>query len=154
LNFAQLPVVAREAASECKVTPPCRNPYQSIVVRAIETVFACEEALELIARYEPPETASVPAPDRAGAGQSVTEAPRGTLYHQYKIDNHGLILEAQIVPPTAQNQKRMEDDLWQLATRFASLPMEALRDRCARALRNYDPCISCATHCVVIDRAG
>ncbi len=152
LNFAQLPDVAREAAREAKLAAPCRNPFRGIVVRAVETVFSCEEALALIARYEPPETASVAAPARAGCGQSVTEAPRGVLFHQYRIDERGLILEAEIVPPTAQNQKRMEDDLWQVATRFARLPTEALKEQCARSVRNYDPCISCATHCVVIDR--
>ena len=152
LNFAQLPEAAREAARECKLAPPLKNPFRSIVVRAVETVFACEEALALIARYEPLETASVGGAARAGCGQSVTEAPRGALFHQYKIDERGLVLEAEIVPPTAQNQKRMEDDLWQVATRFARLPTEALKEQCVRAVRNYDPCISCATHCVVIDR--
>ena len=98
---------------------PCLNPFKSIVVRAVELVFACEEALRLIEEYEPPAEPRVEVPARAGTGQAVTEAPRGLLYHRYSIDAQGLILTAKIVPPTSQNQKRIEDDL--VALRAAAL---------------------------------
>ena len=75
-----------------------------------------------------------------------TEAPRGLLYHRYRLAADGSILEARIVPPTSQNQSSIEDDLRLVANRDLDLPEDELRDRCEQAIRNYDPCISCSTH--------
>ncbi|HMB27181.1 MAG TPA: nickel-dependent hydrogenase large subunit, partial [Blastocatellia bacterium] len=83
---------------------------------------------------------------RAGVGYGCTEAPRGLLYHRYRIDEQGLIADANIVPPTSQNQKRIEIDLRQFVSGRLDLPKEQLTRRCEQAVRNYDPCISCATH--------
>lgn len=152
LNFDRLPETAQQVARECAVTPPCLNPFRGIVVRAVELVFACEEALRLIAQYEPPSAPRVEAPVRAGVGHAATEAPRGVLYHRYEIDERGLIVNARIVPPTAQNQKRIEDDLWQFVPQLASLPLDQITARCEQAVRNYDPCISCATHFVKVEQ--
>lgn len=146
LNFEKLPEIARQTARECGLSVPCLNPFKSIVVRAVELVFACAEALRLIETYEPPAAPRVEAPARAGVGQAVTEAPRGILYHRYSIDPQGLILSARIVPPTSQNQKRIEDDLWRFVPQLLDKPIEEITLRCEQAIRNYDPCISCATH--------
>ncbi len=146
LNFAKLPEIARQTASECGLKPPCTNPFRSIIVRAIELVFACDEALRIIGEYEPPAAPRVTAPIKAGRGQAITEAPRGILYHRYEVDEEGLITSSKIVPPTSQNQKRMEDDLWNLVPQILSKPAEELTWVCEQAIRNYDPCISCATH--------
>jgi coenzyme F420-reducing hydrogenase alpha subunit len=86
------------------------------------------------------------APSRAGVGQAITEAPRGILYHRYAIDDKGLIVTAKIVPPTSQNQRRIEDDLREYAPRLAGWPLKDATWKCEQAIRNYDPCISCATH--------
>jgi sulfhydrogenase subunit alpha len=146
LSFDKLPEIAQQTARECGLTVPCLNPFKSIVVRAIELVFACAEALRLIETYEPPAEPRVQAPARAGVGQAITEAPRGILYHRYSIDPHGLVLTARIVPPTSQNQKRIEDDLWRFVPQLLDKPIEEITLRCEQAIRNYDPCISCATH--------
>jgi len=146
LNFAKLPEIARQTASDCGLSVPCLNPYKSIVVGAIELVFACEEALRIIAQYEPPSAPRVEVPLRAGVGQAATEAPRGVLYHRYSVDPQGLILTAKIVPPTSQNFKRMEDDLWRYLPQLIGRPVEEMTWRCEQAVRNYDPCISCSAH--------
>ncbi|MBI3932044.1 MAG: Ni/Fe hydrogenase subunit alpha [Acidobacteria bacterium] len=146
LNFDRLPSVAREAAREAGLGPGCRNPFRSIVVRAVETVFACEEALRIVSSYEPPDRPFADVEPRAAVGCGASEAPRGILYHRYRIGAGGLIEEAKIVPPTAQNLKTIENDLWQLVPRHLDLPREELALRCEQAIRNYDPCISCATH--------
>jgi coenzyme F420-reducing hydrogenase alpha subunit len=146
LNFSRLPEIARQTAVECGLTPPCRNPFRSIVVRSIEMVFACAEALRIVAEYEPPAVPRVEACPRAATGWGATEAPRGLLYHRYELDEQGLIRVAKIVPPTSQNQKRIEDDLWRFAAQIATWPAEELTWLCEQAVRNYDPCISCATH--------
>jgi len=115
-------------------------------VRSVETVYACDEALRIIDAYEPPEKSCVEIEPRAATGYGCTEAPRGILYHRYKIDAQGNILDAKIVPPTSQNQKTIEQDLWHFVPQHLDLPTEKLQWQCEQAIRNYDPCISCATH--------
>ncbi len=146
LNFDRLPEVARQAALEAGLRPPVTNPFKGIIVRAVETVFACAEALRAVREYQPPPAPRVEVLDRAGVGQAITEAPRGILYHRYAIDERGRVLTARIVPPTAQNQKRIEDDLREYAARLMAWPEEEATWKCEQAVRNYDPCISCATH--------
>ena len=146
LNHGKLPDVARQAASDCKLSVPCRNQFKSIVARAVELVFACDEALRLIEIYEPPEAPKVEVEPQAATGQAATEAPRGTLYHRYSLDDQGMVTAAKIVPPTSQNQKQIEDDLWRFVPQVLDLPEEELTWKCEQAVSNYDPCISCATH--------
>jgi len=124
----------------------CRNPFQSIVVRSVEVLYAVEEALRIIDQYEQPEQAWVPLEVKAGEGHGATEAPRGMLYHRYKLDGDGYILDAQIAPPTAQNQLSMEDDLRAVIEDNLDLSDDDLQWRLEQSIRNYDPCISCATH--------
>ena len=146
LNFNRLSPLAQEAAKEAGLGPEVRNPFQSIVVRSIEILYAVDEALRLIAAYERPEQPAIKVEARAGVGCSVTEAPRGLLYHRYRLDERGAILEAKIVPPTSQNQKIIEQDLRQFVEQHLDLPDERLTWQCEQMVRNYDPCISCATH--------
>ncbi len=146
LNFDRLSPMAQAAAREVGVKVPVRNPFMSLVARGLETVHAFEEALQLIDTYvrpDPPRTLYTP---REGEGAHATEAPRGVLYHRYRIGADGLIASARIVPPTAQNLKRMEDDLWQFVPGVLGLPLADATLRCEQLLRSYDPCISCATH--------
>ncbi|MFI9811862.1 Ni/Fe hydrogenase subunit alpha [Saccharothrix variisporea] len=146
LNADRLSPAAAGAAADAGLGPVCRNPFRSIVVRAVEVVYAVEEALRLIADYEPPEPAAVEVTARAGVGHGVTEAPRGLLYHRYELDAAGLVVSADIVPPTSQNQSAIEDDVRQLVTSYLDLDDHALVSLCERAIRNYDPCISCSAH--------
>ena len=146
LNFDKLPKVAHDAAVQANLRPPVRNPFRSIVVRAVELVFACTEALRIIREYEPPASPRIEVSNRPGVGQAITEAPRGILYHRYALNEKGLIIAAKIVPPTSQNQKRIEDDLREYAAQLVAWPLEEATWKCEQAIRNYDPCISCATH--------
>lgn len=146
LNFDELTPLAREAAAEAGLAPPARNPFRSIVVRSVELVHACDEALRLIDSYEPPDRPFVDAEPRASIGFGATEAPRGLLWHRYELDEEGTILDARIVPPTSQNQRAIEHDLRWFVERYADLPDDELGLRCEQAIRNHDPCISCATH--------
>jgi coenzyme F420-reducing hydrogenase alpha subunit len=146
LNFDKLSPLAQQAAREAGLGPACRNPFQSIIVRAVETLYACDEALRIIAEYEKPDLPAVKVTPCVGVGYGCTEAPRGILYHRYRLDEHGAILDAKIVPPTSQNQKTIEQDLWDYIPARLELPHEKLQWQCEQAIRNYDPCISCATH--------
>ena len=146
LNRDRLSPVAREAADAAGLEAVCRNPFRSIVVRAVEILYALDEALRLIDAYEPPDPAGVEVPPRAGVGHGWTEAPRGMLWHRYEIDGDGTILDARIVPPTSQNQGRIEQSLHGFVQEHVELDDDELRLRCEQAVRSYDPCISCATH--------
>ncbi len=146
LNEPKLSPLARDAARAAGLGTSCRNPYQSIVVRSIEVLYACDEALRIIEAYEEPDRPCVDVAVRAGIGFGCTEAPRGILYHRYAIDGDGTILEANIVPPTSQNQPSIEDDLRSFIPAWSNLDDDALQWRCEQTIRNYDPCISCATH--------
>jgi coenzyme F420-reducing hydrogenase alpha subunit len=137
---------AREAAELAGLGPVCRNPYRSIVVRAVEILHALEEALRIIDAYEPPDPPAAEVTPRAGVGAGWSEAPRGVLWHRYEIDSDGIIRDAKIVPPTSQNQPRIEQDLRDCVERFHTLGDDELTLRCEQTIRNYDPCISCATH--------
>jgi coenzyme F420-reducing hydrogenase alpha subunit len=146
LNFQLLTPGAQAAAKEAGLGPGCRNPFKSIIVRAVEILYAVEEALAIIEAYEMPEQPAVPVSPRQAVGYAVTEAPRGLLYHRYRLDEHGIIQDAKIVPPTSQNQKMIERDLYQYVAPRLDLPQDQLTWQCEQLVRNYDPCISCATH--------
>jgi len=154
LNFSSLPSFVQEAAREAGVAPPCRNPFRSIVVRSIEVLYACDEALRLISEYEPPARPSAEVENREATGYACTEAPRGMLYHRYHIGQDGLITDAKIVPPTSQNQKMIENDLRSFIPQYMDLNLKDLTWRCEQAVRNYDPCISCATHFLKLELKG
>lgn len=151
LNFDRLDPDVQALAGALGLGRVCRNPYRSIVVRALEVVQACGEALRLIAEYVPPARPATPFSPGAGIGMAATEAPRGLLWHRYRLDADGRIAEARIVPPTAQNQAAIEHDLLRIAGAHIDGPEDALRDRCEQAVRNHDPCISCATHFLRLD---
>lgn len=146
LNFDRLYPSVQRAATDAGLGETCFNPFQSIIVRSVEVLQAIEEAIQIIDTYEPPSEPFVPTPPVAGIGHGATEAPRGLLYHRYEIDDEGLIEEAQIVPPTSQNQLTIEDDLRAVLEDNLDLPDDDLQWRLEQTIRNYDPCISCATH--------
>jgi len=150
LNFGKLSAVAQEVAREAGLGTSCTNPYRSIVVRAVEVLYACDEALRIIDAYQEPDTAAAAFNPRAGVGYAATEAPRGLLWHRYRLNADGTVAEARIVPPTSQNQPSIEQDLKGFINGFLAdfpnLPDDELRHRCEQTVRNYDPCISCATH--------
>lgn len=146
LSAAQLRPTARALAAEYGLDRPCFNPYRSIVARAIELVQACEEALDIVEHYQPPQPPRVAYVPRAGQGAAATEAPRGLLYHDYAVEADGCLASARIIPPTSQNQAQIERDLWQLAQRLLPADDARLALACEQAVRNYDPCISCSTH--------
>jgi sulfhydrogenase subunit alpha len=150
LNFLGLSPSVQEAARQVALTPVCRNPFRSILVRSVEVLQACEEALEIIASYKPPAEPAARVVPRAARGVGSVEAPRGILYQRYDFDAAGNIVAARIVPPTAQNQRTIESDLRAFLPGRLGLPQDELIRQSEQVVRNYDPCISCATHALNI----
>lgn len=147
LNLDRMPEPVRKLVNGLDIKFPSRNMYHSIVARAIEIVIAMREAISLLDSYQEPQKPYVEIKPRAGTGIGCTEAPRGILWHRYELDAGGKVISARIVPPTSQNQSRIEADLRESLQSFGpNQPEEALRRRGEMVIRNYDPCISCATH--------
>lgn len=146
LNHGQLTAAAQQTAREAGLGETCANPFKSLLVRGVETVYAISDALRIVDGYVEPERPSVEVEPQAGSASGCTEAPRGICHHTYTIDGDGIIQRAVIVPPTSQNQRTIEEDLWEFLPQYADLSDEDLTWRCEQAVRNYDPCISCATH--------
>ena len=146
LNFEQLGTKAKKAATDIGLKLPLRNPYKSLLARAIEIVEVFDRAIQLIGEYKPEGLSAAPLKLKTGRGAAGTEAPRGLLYHRYDVNDSGLVEQAKIVPPTAQNLGRMEADLWELAPQLLKMPHEEATLTAEHLLRSYDPCISCATH--------
>jgi len=146
LNYSQLSERCKAAAREAGLGETCRNQFKSIIVRAVELAYAFEEAVRIIDEWEDGHAPSVPVAPRAGEACGASEAPRGIIFHRYRIDANGIIEDAQIVPPTSQNQASIEADLRTAAQQWVDMDDHSLTHRCEQAIRNYDPCISCATH--------
>ena len=154
LNRNQLFPQARKLADEIGWESVCRNPHKAIIARGLEIVHAYEEALSILRDQHPAGKPRESYSPQAGAGKSATEAPRGTLYHRYDIDDQGKIVEACIVPPTSQNQAQIEVDLMHVVAESIGNEEAELARKCENLVRAYDPCISCSTHFlkVTIDR--
>ena len=147
LHFNRLPISVQQVALETGVAWPSKNMFHSLVARAVEILFAIEEAIGLLVAYRMPDAPFVEVAPRAGVGCGVSEAPRGLLWHRYELDAQGRIMQARIVPPTSQNQARIEQDLRASLTQLGfEQSDQALRLHAETVIRNYDPCISCATH--------
>lgn len=151
INFDQLVVPVRDAARAAGLDAGVRNPFRTIVVRALEVLHACTMAIDEIDRYTAPSPPAIPVAPRAGVGTGWSEAPRGVLWHRYELDAEGHILDARIVPPTSQNQAAIELDLRRFVQQNLALPDDALRHGSEQVIRNHDPCISCATHFLDLD---
>lgn len=153
LNYHQLSTLVKEIIQDIRFEKRCLNPFRSIIVRSLEILYACDEALRIIKNYQAEDLpASVDMTIKASVGYGVSEAPRGLLYHRYSLSAQGLIQDANIVPPTSQNQKTIEDDLRALVSKNLSKADPELIHLCEQSIRNYDPCISCSAHFLKLER--
>ncbi|HZJ49037.1 MAG TPA: nickel-dependent hydrogenase large subunit, partial [Acidimicrobiia bacterium] len=146
LNFEKLTQLDQDLAHEVGLGAVVTNPFKSIIVRSVEVLYAVEEALRIIDEYEEPSEPYVAYTASEGEGHGASEAPRGLLYHRYRVHDDGRIADAQIVPPTSQNQLTIERDLRFVLEQHLDLPDDKLSWVLEQSIRNYDPCISCATH--------
>jgi coenzyme F420-reducing hydrogenase alpha subunit len=155
LNRHLLSPLVKEVMQKIGFEEKCLNPFRSIIVRALEVLYACDEALRIIAAYEGDgRPASIEIERKKAIGCGASEAPRGLLYHRYALNEKGLIEIAKIVPPTSQNQRTIEEDLRDFVNRNKTMPDPELIWKCEQAIRNYDPCISCSTHFLKLERIG
>lgn len=147
LNYGQVPAVIRAQLDALGFSFPSANMHHSIIARAVEVYYCLLEAQRILRDYTYPDAPAVPVAVKAGRGFGCTEAPRGLLWHEFSVDDQGLVLATRIVPPTSQNQARIEADLREgLLAYGITKPLDQVRARAEMIIRNYDPCISCSTH--------
>jgi len=147
LNIDRLPPEIKDILGATGIKFPGQNMFHSIVARATEIYFAITEALRILENYEIPDSPCVDVTPQGGVGYGCTEAPRGLLWHRYELNRKGEVVKANIVPPTSQNQARIEDDLRDSLEAYGlDRNDDEIRLHGEKIIRNYDPCISCSTH--------
>ncbi len=147
LNYNKLPSQVKDLMLRLPIKFPSNNMFHSMLARAIEIYYTLIEAKKILENYVIPDTSYADYKLQGGEGTAATEAPRGLLWHHYGINDEGKITLANIIPPTSQNQARIEQELHHAIINHAiNLPDDEIRLLCEKIIRNYDPCISCSTH--------
>jgi NAD-reducing hydrogenase large subunit len=118
--------------------------------RLIEALYALERIGELLDDPDilSTEVRAFPPPELAGHGVGVIEAPRGTLFHEYWTDEHGLLTRVNLIVATGNNNWAMNSAAGSVAKAYVQGKQltEGMLNRVEAAIRCYDPCLSCATH--------
>lgn len=150
-NSEQLGVESKKeldkTLKKLKIKLPFVNPYHNIVCQAIEILEAVNTSIDLI-KNVPNKKEVKEIKIKEGHGVSASEAPRGTLFHEYRVDNTGKITYCNIITPTAQNLNMMEEDIVRLveALLVSGNSKSEIVEKVEKLIRAYDPCFSCSTH--------
>ncbi|GGK65657.1 Ni/Fe hydrogenase subunit alpha [Amphritea balenae] len=147
LTAQTMPAISQPVMHKFAHRFPSNNMFDSMLARGIEIVFAMQEAISILQGYSRPQHSFIESTPQESQGQGWSEAPRGLLWHHYELDRQGIVRKARLVPPTSQNQARIEQDLHRSLLNFGlDNSDDDIRLHCEKVIRNYDPCISCATH--------
>lgn len=151
LNHRQLHPEAKKILKRAKIIPPCYNTFYNVLSQAVELVHFSEEVKMqlryIIKNYQECDAAkNIKYTIKKGKGVGAIEAPRGTLFHYYELDNRGYIKDCNIISPTAQFLANLEADLKTYLSDTVKMKQAERERRIKQLIRAYDPCISCATH--------
>ncbi|MDH3353128.1 MAG: nickel-dependent hydrogenase large subunit [Nanoarchaeota archaeon] len=129
------------------ITLPLTNPHHNLICQALEILQATNRVLKLL-QNPPGNKAIEKIKIKAGTGVSAVEAPRGTLFHEYKINKKGEIDYCNIITPTAQNLNMIEQDIITLVDELLKRKSseKEITNQIEKLIRSYDPCFSCSTH--------
>ncbi len=146
-NYNQLDNETKRTIKQFSIKLPFNNPYHNNIAQALELLHLANQAIKLITNLEKSEK-PVKIKIKSGYGVSAVEAPRGTLFHEYKINNQGKITYCNIITPTVQNLNIMEKDITALVNQLLEqkTSKEQTIDQIEKLIRAYDPCFSCSTH--------
>ncbi len=129
-----------------KIEIPNYNLFNANLARAIEVVHCIDRCIEIIENIDLRKEKIIRGKLRKGEAVGSSEAPRGVLYHHYKIGKDGKVKKANIIPPTTQNVKNMEESIKQLLPEIMNLNKNKMELEIEKLLRAYDPCMSCSAH--------
>jgi sulfhydrogenase subunit alpha len=153
-NYEQLHPRAKAAAAELGMKPIVTNPFLNSAAQAVEMVHCVEDAIEIVDTLL--ERGLKPEPlwefqGKGGEGVGSCDVPRGILFHNYVIDDEGLIQGANCVIPTNQNHANIEADLRALVPQMLDRSQDDIRLMAEMLVRAYDPCISCSAHLLDVE---
>ncbi len=146
LNQKALEPAAKKAIKDLKLSFPNNKIYHNNTCQALELLHLFDRTISLLKDLKVKKEAMQEIKPREATGIGVTEAPRGTLYHEYDFDSKGFVKKANIIVPTNQNNHTVEEDLKEFIPTILELPQEKANLGIEKLIRAYDPCISCATH--------
>ncbi len=148
-NFRFLSKNAKKIVADTKIKFPVHNPYMNNIAQAIELVHSVDRAVEICRKLKIQEETPLDLRQlkfKKARGIGVGEAPRGTLVHDYEINDKGDITKANIITPTVHNLLNMQEDIRVLLPSLLKLPENKLILEIEKLIRAYDPCFSCSSH--------
>ncbi len=134
-----------------KLSTPIYNPFMNNLAQAVETVHWIERSIEILEQHSFKKEERSKIRLKAGRGVGVVEAPRGLLFHDYTYNSQGVLEKANIITPTAQNLRNMEDDIKAYLPTLLNKKKEDIVLDIEKLIRAYDPCFSCSTHFLKVD---
>ena len=157
LNYDKLHPKAKKAAEALGIKTPCINPYMNTVAQLVECIHSLTEGIEILEElretginYDEEITVGLNEqkiiPVKAGNGVGAVEVPRGILFHNYEVDENGIIKNANCVIPTNQNCNNIERDMNKLVPEILDKTDGEITQDLEMLVRAYDPCISCSAH--------
>lgn len=152
-NYDQLHPKAKEVAEEMDLKHPCYNSYMNNIAQVVEIIHCFEDSIKLIEELisDGLNDEKMELTPKAGWGVGATEAPRGTLYHEHKLDDNGKITYGNYIIPTGQNLANIENDLKSLVPQILNKQKDDIILDIEMLVRAYDPCISCSTHLMKVE---
>ena len=142
---------AKKALKASKIKLPSKKPFLNNFCQALELVHYIDRAITICKTMKPKKETLAPVTLRAGHGIGVIEVPRGLLWHEYEIDEVGMIVRANIITPTCQNLRNMNEDIAAYLQTILHLPQDTIKLEIEKLIRAYDPCFSCSTHFLEIE---
>jgi len=148
LSFNQLNKEAKNSLKKINFILPNYNTFYNIPAQMIEVIHLIEESKKILEKIliQDFKKCRIDYQIKAGEGNAVIEAPRGILFHSYKIDGAGRIIKVNIISPTAQFLFNLEKDLEKYISSFKNLNFKEREKKIKMLVRAYDLCISCAVH--------
>ena len=147
-NNEKLSKETKKYMKTLKIKFPSNNPFHNNMAQALELIHYREECINLLDNLEVEKEKPLKVKVKSSHGIAANEAPRGTLWHEYKLDKNGTITYANILTPTAQNLRNMNEDIKAYVQQLLGkkTPKKKLVLEIEKLIRAYDPCFSCSSH--------
>ncbi|MCB9359622.1 Ni/Fe hydrogenase subunit alpha [Candidatus Woesearchaeota archaeon] len=147
-NLSQLSPQTKEFMKQCPIKYPSDNPFHNIMAQALELIHYRETCIDILSNLKIQHEELAKVDIKEGHGIAANEAPRGTLWHEYKTDKDGFITYANIITPTAQFLRNLNDDIRAYVQKLVDegADKEKIVFEIERLIRSYDPCFSCSSH--------
>lgn len=145
-SHRQLSGNAKKMLELSKIKLPSKNPYLNNVAQAVEIMHCIDQGVAICNNLQIRSEQAEKMRLHAGTGIGALEVPRGTLWHEYTINENGQITNANIITPTAQNLLNIQEDIRDFVPRVTKKSKDKIILEIEKLIRSYDPCFSCSAH--------